>query len=583
MDMGVRGAIAGAVLAVLAFASPAHARGVQVHTFPGNRTAVARVETQVSFRGAPAAALGTVTVTGSVSGAHPGRLLPHSDGQGASFVPDRRFSPGETVAVTSAAASLSFKVARRPPPGQVNDGTLPLPTLPPAAVDRFRSRPDLQAPVVRITKRTKAKLAPGLIMLAPFSPKGSPRPDGPLITDNQGNLVWFKPLRRGTAVTDLKVQTLDGRPVLTWWQGRFARGWGYGSYQVLDQRYRSLPAIKPANGYRADLHDMQLTDHGTALLLAYDRVERDLRFVGGPKRGVVLDNVVQEIDLATGLVVFEWHSLGDVSLRDSFSKPDGRHSFDYFHVNAVEPDTDGNLLVSARNTCTISKLDRTTGEVIWRLGGKQSSFKLGKGARFCFQHDVRRAGPGRITLFDNEAGPPALAKRSRSLRLNVDEEKKTATVDRAFTHPGILAFNQGSTRLQPNGNTFVGWGASPVFSEFSPSGRLLFDGRLTKGKGNYRAIRARWSGRPTTRPAVAVRRLGKGGRMRVYASWNGATGVARWQVLAGDVVHALRGVASRRRSGFETAITARRTRFVAVRALSSAGKPLATSKVVRVR
>src|SRR4051794_27533968 len=352
-----------------------------------------------------------------------------------------------------------------------------------------------------------------------------------MITDNRGDLVWFRPLPRGTAVTDLKVQRLNGRRVLTWWQGRFALGWGYGSYQVLDSRYHELAPIKPANGYQADLHDMQLTGHGTALLLAYDRVERDLRFVGGSRRGVVLDNVVQEIDLRTGLVVFEWHALGQVGLRESRSRPDGRQSWDPFHVNSVEPDTDGNLLVSSRNTCTVYKVSRLTGEIMWRLGGRRSDFQLAKGARFCFQHDVRRAGPGRITMFDNEAGPPALARRSRALRLKVDERRRTATVERTFTHPGILAGSQGSTRLQPNGNTFVGWGAAPVFSEFSPHGRLLLDGRLTRGKGNYRAVRARWAGRPTTRPALAARRAG--GRLGGYASWNRPPAVARREVLAG--------------------------------------------------
>jgi hypothetical protein len=579
--IGLLGA-AVAVLAAFALTSSASSQGVEVHPFPLPGSATARPETQVSFRGAPAKALGTITVTGSRSGAHTGRLIGHSDGEGASFVPDEPFTAGEKVTVASAPLSFGFTIARRPPPGQANDGTLPLPTLPPAAVDRFRSRPDLEAPVVRITHRSKARLAPGLIMLAPFSPKGSPKPDGPLITDDDGNLVWFKPLRRGTAVTDLKVQQLNGQPVLTWWQGRFALGWGYGAYQVLDQRYHLVRTIRPANGYQADLHDMQITDRGTALVTAYDRVKRDLRFAGGAKRGVVLDSVVQEIDLATGAVVFEWHSLGAVGLRDSYSKPQGRHSWDYFHVNSIEPDTDGNLLVSGRTTCAVYKIDRATGAIIWRLGGKHSDFKLGKGAHFCFQHDVRRAAPGKLTMFDNEAGPPVMAKRSRALRLRVDETKKTATVDRAFTHPGILAFNQGSARLQPNGNTFVGWGASPVFSEFSPGGRLLFDGRLTKGKGNYRAIRARWSGQPTTRPAVAARRTGHGGRMIVYASWNGATGVARWQVRAGNVVHSVRGVASKARHGFETAITARGKRFVAVRALSASGRVLGTSKVIRV-
>ena len=130
--------------------------------------------------------------------------------------------------------------------------------------------------------------------------------------------------------------------------------------------------------------------------------------------------------------------------------------------------------------------------------------------------------------------------------------------------------------MQPNGNVFVGWGAAPVFSEFSPSGRLLLDGRLTKGKGNYRAIRARWTGRPATRPAIAVRK-GKKGRVLVYASWNGATEVARWQVLAGT-----RGIASKARDGFETEIAARTgASRISVRAYDAGGRVLGTSRTVR--
>ena len=116
---------------------------------------------------------------------------------------------------------------------------------------------------------------------------------------------------------------LGGEPVITWWEGRFAIGWGYGAYKVFDSSYRQVATISPATATSADLHDMQLTDRGTALLLAYDRVKRDLRRVGGQRRGIVLDNVVQEVDLATGLVVFEWHSLGPVPLDESRSRPDG--------------------------------------------------------------------------------------------------------------------------------------------------------------------------------------------------------------------------------------------------------------------
>jgi len=135
-------------------------------------------------------------------------------------------------------------------------------------------------------------------------------------------------------------------------------------------------------------------------------------------------------------------------------------------------------------------------------------------------------------------------------------------------------------RVQPNGDVFVGWGAAPVFSEFSPGGRLLLDGRLTRGKGNYRAIRARWSGTPKTKPAVAARRT-RAGRMLVYASWNGATEVARWQVLTGRSASSLRGVASKARTGFETEIAAKAASRVAVRALDARGHVLGTSRAER--
>ena len=582
--------VAGVVIATVSSLGAAQVSAERVSAFPMPGTEAARPETQISLRGAAPPALGEITVTGERSGAHPGELRAHSDGSGASFVPSAPFVAGERVTVATPLnvaggqdGDFSFTVARRPAPGQVNDGQLALPTLPPAAVDRFRSRRDLQAPVVRINRRAGGT-APGLVLLAPFSPKGSPKPDGPLITDDRGDLVWFRPVERGTAVTDLKVQRLGGEPVLTWWEGRFAIGWGYGAYTVLDSAYREVAKVRLRNGYRADLHDMVLTDRGTALLLAYDRVRRDLRSVGGRRNGVVVDNVVQEVDLSTGLVVFEWHSLGQVPLASSRTRPRGPASWDYFHVNSVEVDTDGNLILSARNTCALYKLDRATGAVIWQLGGRGGDFRMGAKTRFCFQHDARRAGDGSITLFDNAAGPPALAKESRAVSLRVDEPGRRVRLGREFKHPGgLLAFNQGSAQRLPNGNVFVGWGAAPVFSEFTAGGRLVFDGRLTKGKGNYRAVRSPWSGRPLQPPAIAAERT-RGGRIQVYASWNGATEVGRWQVLAGASPDQLSGVASRARDGFETAIAASTgAPYVAVRALDRAGQVLGTSEAIRPR
>jgi Arylsulfotransferase (ASST) len=582
--------LAGVVLGAMSSLGAAQLGPEQVSAFPMPGTDAARPETQISLRGAPAGALGEITVTGERSGAHPGELRAHPDGDGASFVPSTPFLAGERVTVSTSLplaggrdGDFSFVVADRPAPGAANDGTLALPTLPPAAVDRFRSRRDLQAPVVRINRHARGT-APGLIFLAPFSPKGSPKPDGPLITDDRGDLVFFRPVKRGTAVADLKVQRLGGEPVITWWEGRFAVGWGYGAYTVLDSAYREVAKVSLQNGYQADLHDLVLTDRGTAVLLAYDRVRRDLRSVGGRRDGVVIDNVVQEVDLSTGLVLFEWHSLGQVALTDSRTRPEGPRSWDYFHVNSVEVDRDGDLIISARNTCALYKLDRETGATVWQLGGKGGDFRMGKGSRFCFQHDARRAGDGSITLFDNAAGPPALARESRAISLRVDEGGRRVRLGRAFKHPGrLLAFNQGSARRLPNGNVFVGWGAAPVFSEFTASGRLVFDGRLTRGKGNYRAVREPWTGRPQQPPAIAAARR-RHGRVRVYASWNGATEVARWQVLAGAAPDRLAGVASRARDGFETEIAARtRAPYVAVRALDRAGQVLGTSRAIRTR
>jgi hypothetical protein len=556
-----------------------------LNVFPAPGTVSASATTQLSFRGAAAGELGSIAVTGSRSGALTGELRPHSDGEGASLMLPE-LAAGERVTVRTGLevrggrdGDFSFTVGRRPTPRQVDDGTLPLPTLPPTLVDNFRSNPKLDAPRVTIDRKRRGT-APGYVFLAPFAPKGSPDHNGPMITDDDGDLVWFKPLKRGTAVTDLSVQRLNGRDVLTWWQGRFALGWGYGDYHVLDETYREVARIRAGNGYRGDLHDMQITPEGTALILAYDRVFRDTSAHGGSRAGVVLDNVIQEIDLETGLVLFEWHSLGNVDVNDSRIRAKGRTSYDYFHVNSVEVDRDGDLLISARNTCAIYKIDRTTGRLLWTLGGKESDFRMNRRTRFCFQHDARRAGKGVISLFDNAAGPPKTRGQSRAIKLAVDERRKTVKLIRAYRHPGkISAPNQGSTRVLPNGNVMVGWGAAPIFSEYSRGGRLLLSGRLVRGKGNYRAIRSEWTGRPAAPPDVAVRE--RGDRVHVFASWNGATEVARWQVLGGADRGNLSSLTSRARRGVETRISAPAgSRYLAVRALDADGDVLGTSEVV---
>jgi len=559
-----------------------------VSAFPAPGTVAAAAGTEISLRGVAPGDVGAVQVTGSRSGAVAGELKPHSDGRGASFVPAKRLRGGERVNVRTDLAvrggregDFRFTIGRRPEPRQVDDGELVLPPLPPGNFDRFRSDRKLKSPVVRITKAPD-RTAPGKIFLSPVSIEESPSPDGPLIVDDRGDTVWFQQSDPRGKVFDFKAQTYKDEPILTWWEGRFALGWGYGEYILMDDTYREIRRISAGNGYRGDFHDMIITPDDTALVMVYDRVRRDLRPVGGPRNGVMIDNVLQELDLETGRVLFEWHSLGNVPLKQSRFRPVGRQTFDYFHLNSIDIDADGDLLISARNTCALYKIDRTTGRLLWTLGGKDSDFKLGKGARFCYQHDARYVSGDVISLFDNVSDKFAGAKPARAITLRVDERRKTARLLRQYRHPAKLrAPNQGSVRVQANGNVLVGWGAAPVFTEFSKSGRVLFNGRLTTGKGSYRAARAEWTGRPTTAPKAAAQR--RGSRVAVWASWNGATEVARWQVLAGDAPDALQPAGGARRDGFETAMSVPRAAYVAVRALDADGAELATSEAVRPR
>jgi hypothetical protein len=257
-----------------------------------------------------------------------------------------------------------------------------------------------------------------------------------------------------------------------------------------------------------------------------------------------------------------------------------RNPFDYFHANSVEPDRDGTLVISARNTFAAYKLDRRTGGVVWTLGGKHSTFKLGPGASFAFQHDVRvRANNDMfVTIFDDGAGPPNVHSQSRGLKLILDVKHRTARRVAEHQHALLAAF-EGNFQQLPNRNDFLGWGQQPYFSEYDPGGRLLFDAHFVGSNATYRAFRLPWNGTPTDPPAVAY----SGGKTpTVYASWNGATNVASWRVVAGATPVSLQGVATAPKRGFETSIRIRAGQaYVAVQALDGAGHALSTSSTVK--
>lgn len=432
----------------------------------------------------------------------------------------------------------------------------------------FHSRPDLRPPEVEIVRRGRDRPA-GYVF---YTPMGGPGQTGALIFDDDGQPVWFQPAPKGKSILDLRVQTYRGQPVLTWWEGSVGKGYGRGEGVIADTSYRELARVRGHRGTRPDLHEFQLTDAGTALVTSYQTVERTL----AGRRLQVIDGIVQELDVASGDLLFDWHSLDHVALDESHRAPSGSH-FDYFHGNSIDVDADGNLLVSARHTWAVYKLDRKTGAVIWRLGGTRSDFELGPGVRFAWQHDARRVPDGSITIFDDGA-KPKVEPQSRAIVLDVDERTMRASLVRAYTD-GQLATAMGNMQTLEGGGIFVGWGTEPIVSQFARDGTRRFQARLAKGAHSYRAYRDGWRATPPGRPALAARRGDD--RDRLYASWNGATDVALWRVEAGPAPSALATIADVPRHGFETEIRLRRRfRHARIAALDADGAVLGRSQTI---
>jgi len=581
-------AITLAVLAACAIAglggtSRAATSSAPVSVFPIPNDQVASPQTQLVFRGIPTSAFGTITVRGSRSGVHTGTIVPDSDGDGGSFLPAHPFTPGETVTVTTSLnirggsdGSYHFTVVDPTPPVPIGAPAFAA-TRHPGDVLHFHSRPDLVPATVKVTVNS-SHTAPGYIFLAP---EAGPVSDGPMIIDSHGHLIWYDPLPRNQVATDVRVQTYEGRPVLTWWQGSWNAGVGRGVDVIDNTDYQTEKIVKAGNGMDADLHEFEITRNGAdALITAYYPVWWNESSVHGPKRGIVFDSVVQEIDIATGLVIFQWDSLDHVPLTDSTGPPpkDAGHPYNYFHINSVTEDDDGNLVISGRNTSAVYKVNIQTGATMWTLGGKDSSFKFGPGASFAFQHDVRvRAEQDeQLTMFDDGAGPPNVHSQSRGLKLHLDFKTMTATeIVQDLHSPGLLAQYEGSDDEQANYDDFIDWGEQPYFSEYNDRGKLLFDAHLLDSNPIYRAYRYPWNGTPLTTPALAVT-LSRGTET-AYASWNGSTDVKDWRVLGGSSTSSLKPIATAKVLNFETAIKIRSEEYVEVQALSSTGQLLSTS------
>jgi hypothetical protein len=466
----------------------------------------------------------------------------------------------------------------------------------------FVSEPNLHPPKLHTDRPTVAgKLAPGYFLVASFKDLTRTQPmtgqGGPLLLDSRLQPVWFKPICvHGCASQDLwtldpQLQTYQGKPALSWWQGALSPVGVTlsGELVVVDQHYRSVATLKGAQGWVIDSHDLVISGSNAWVTVAKN-VPMDLSAYGGSAQGTVVDTAIQEYNLKTGQLLYTWDPLQHIPLADSETKPSPKGTpWDAYHANSIQLGN-GTFLSSFRNTWAGYLVNIKSQAVEWTLGGKHSTFTLGRNAQFEWQHDIQLHPQGVVSLFDDHCcaitgvvnGIAQFAPASgpaRGLVLRLDMKRHTAALGAQYVRAANfdVAFS-GNTQLLPNGNVLVGWGSRPYFSEYSQSGRLLFDGVFPSPNNNYRSFVRQWVGRPYFPPTGAARR--HNGKATVYASWDGATEVQAWRVLAGSNAQHLTSVALGPKTGFETAIGLGRgySRY-RVQALDAKGHVLGTSAV----
>ena len=500
-----------------------------------------------------------ISVTGSHSGPHPGVVVLSDDHLTLLFYPDQPFDYDETVTVSIDGVTTArgnpipstryqFHTLQR----SVDDVTLPpvyaefgrpSPYTTDAAL--YVTHPEFTSVMPITVTSPAAGVDDGFLFMTGLTYQSM------LMVDDHGEPLFIKEVPDGLTVTDFKRQDVDGTPYLSYHQGLSSNlGWSDGVFHVMDESYNVVDTWTIGNGYGADLHEFLLLDNGHALMASYSPVPADLRPFGGPADGIVIDAVIQEQDSDKN-VVFEWHATQHIPLTDSLEDLSAS-PVDYVHINAIDVDNDGNLLVSNRNTNSVIKISRQTGQVMWIMGGRRNQFRFTNDTGFSRQHDIRRLPGGHMTLFDN--GNDRFPPRSRAVEYAVNEVLRLAT--RVWQYPegdSHFAPYMGNVQRLNNGNTLIGWGAVPGATEVRPdSSRAL---ELELGGSPYRVFRFPWNGAPAELPRAAVAEAGGNGHVNVYASWNGATNIDEYEVYAGTTSQEMSLLSTVDRSGFETAVT----------------------------
>lgn len=428
----------------------------------------------------------------------------------------------------------------------------------PTPAGEYVTRPDIAAGAHELTTTTTGRESPGQLLTTPgyFETVSG---YGTAIYENDGELVWWtQPTEDGYINLDAELITYQGRPALAAFRGPYAPGsTGAPEYVVWDTSYNEIASFEMP-GYQMDSHEIEVSPDGSRVMFqAYYIRTVDLSPYGGPAEATVIDAAVQEQDIATGEVTFEWQALDHIDItetRESLVEPDPVVGmFDYLHLNSVDYTPDGDLLVSGRHTSTVYKVDYETGDILWRFGGDNSDFTFDDPAGIpSYQHDARLHRDGRLTLFDN--GNEHDPQVSRGATYQLDEEAMTAElVEDLRAEPPVFGAALGSNQRLDNGNQLVSFGSTNVMAEYE-DGEPVFTGTFEEGVATYRTERIDWHATPDTAPDAALgEEVAADGSRMVYMSWNGATDVRRWLVEAGPSEDELVPLGTARRTGFETA------------------------------
>ena len=368
-------------------------------------------------------------------------------------------------------------------------------------------------PIPPVTVLTDTVHGKGDIFISPFGDSSTYANGAEILSPDGKKVLWFHQAPAGEEDSDFRTQAYDGQRVLTFWEGSGLGGVSTGEDLIYNDRYQLIATVKAGNGYSADGHEFLITPRGTALILSYTKAVADLTSIGGASNQTVINGLVQEVDIKTGRVLFQWNSADHVPYSDSEQPLPASASspWDWFHVNAVKLDADGNLLIDSRNTWTAFDVSPRTGATRWQLGGKDSSFKLetangtvanNAGDLFAWQHDTEQQSADTFTVFDNEAAGTAntgtndllALPYSRTDTIKLDFKSRTATLVSVDNQPEtVSASSQGNAQGLPGGGEFVGWGSLPYFSEFAADGTLTFNAQFPAGVNSYRAYRLPWT------------------------------------------------------------------------------------------